>query len=72
MLFPPGLIIQHANTNSDIICSVSQRTVLLFSFVSNAVNYNVVLYSLVKLVVGGVAAQKIDNQLAKQSFPVLN
>ena len=30
------------------------------------------LYSLVKLVVGRVAAQKIDNQLAKQSFLVLN
>ena len=29
-------------------------------------------YSLVKLVVDGIAAQKIDNQLAKQSFPVLN
>ena len=72
MLFPPGLIIQHANTNSDIICSLSQRTVLLFSFVSNAVNYNVVLHSLVKLVVGGIAAQKVGNQLAKQSVPVLN
>ena len=72
MFFPPDLIIQHANTNSDIICSVSQRTVLLFSFVSNAVNYNVVLYSLVKLVVVGIAAQKVGNQLAKQSFPVLN
>ena len=29
-------------------------------------------YSLVKLVVDGIAAQKRDNQLAKQSFPVLN
>ena len=29
-------------------------------------------YSLVKLVVDGTAAQKIDNQLAKRSFPVLN
>ena len=29
-------------------------------------------YSLVELVVNGTAAQKIDNQLAKQSFPVLN
>ena len=29
-------------------------------------------YSLVKLVVGGIAAQKRDNQLAKQSFPELN
>ena len=44
MLFPQGLIIQHANTNCDIICSVSQRTVLLFLFVSNAVNY-VVFFS---------------------------
>ena len=39
MLFPQGPIIQHANTNCDIICSVSQRTVLSFLFVSNAVNY---------------------------------
>ena len=29
-------------------------------------------YSLVKLVVDGIAAQKRDNQLAKQSFPELN
>ena len=29
-------------------------------------------YSLVELVVNGTAAQKIDNQLVKQSFPVLN
>ena len=29
-------------------------------------------YSLVKLVVDGIAAQEIDNQLEKQSFPVLN
>ena len=29
-------------------------------------------YSLVKLLVDGIAAQKIDNQLAKQSFPELN
>ena len=29
-------------------------------------------YSLVKLVVDGIAAQEIDNQLAKQSFLVLN
>ena len=28
-------------------------------------------YSLVKLVFDGIAAQKIDDQLAKQSFPVL-
>ena len=29
-------------------------------------------YSLVKLVVNGIAAQEIDNQLANQSFLVLN
>ena len=29
-------------------------------------------YSLVKLVVDGIAAQKIDNQLAKQRFSALN
>ena len=29
-------------------------------------------YSLVKLVVDGIAAQKTDNQLAKQSFLELN
>ena len=41
----PALIIQHANTSSDVICSVSQRTVLLFSFVRNVVNYNAVFFS---------------------------
>ena len=44
MLFPPSLIIQHPNTNSHIICFIA-RIVLLFSFVSNAVNYNVVFFS---------------------------
>ena len=41
----PALIIQHANTNSDVICSVSQRTVLLLSFISNVKNSNVVFVS---------------------------
>ena len=41
----PALIIQHANTNSDVICSLSQRTVLLLSFISNVKNSNVVFVS---------------------------
>ena len=40
----PALIIQHANTNSDIVCFIA-KPILLFSFVSNVENYNVVFFS---------------------------
>ena len=63
---------QHAKTNSDIICFITKDCSLIFIY-CNVVNYNVSSTSLVKLVVDGIAAQKIDNLLAiKQSVLVLN
>ena len=45
----------------------------LFSFFHLLAMLRIIMqYSLVKLVVDGIAAQKRDNQLAKPSFPVLN
>ena len=66
----PALIIHQANTNSDIICFRAKNCRLHFHLL--AMLRIIMQYSLVKLVVDGTAAQKIDNQLAKRSFPVLN
>ena len=66
-------LINNMQKPTPISFALLRRTVLLFSFVSNVVNYNVSSTSLVKLVVDGIAAPKIDNLLAiKQSVLVLN
>ena len=53
-----------------ILFTLSQS---LFSYFHLLAMLRIIMqYSLVKLVVDGIAAQKIDNQLAKQRFPVLN